>query len=199
MIPVVTDPKKAAGALNWAVAEMTEPLRKHLQKRMCVRNLNGYNAKVDSIEVPEGQRSVHRRCLRSSLSWTSLQILMMVALKRCGGGNLSSGTAGTSCGHPSCDCDTASVRKCYYWSDQGKYAKSVLHLQLLPVWILRTILDMNGAEKLLGKGDMLFYPQGYQKPARLQGAFVSDDEVSAMLWNFLADKNRHGTDYDNED
>ena len=47
---------------------------------------------------------------------------------------------------------------------------------------------MNGAEKLLGKGDMLFYPQGYQKPARLQGAFVSDDEVSAVV-EFLADKN----------
>ena len=52
----------------------------------------------------------------------------------------------------------------------------------------RTILDMNGAEKLLGKGDMLFYPQGYQKPARLQGAFVSDEEVSGIV-EFLADKN----------
>ena len=52
----------------------------------------------------------------------------------------------------------------------------------------RTILDMNGAEKLLGKGDMLFYPQGYQKPARLQGAFVSDEEVSSIV-EFLADKN----------
>ena len=51
----------------------------------------------------------------------------------------------------------------------------------------RTILDMNGAEKLLGKGDMLFYPQGYQKPARLQGAFVSDEEVSSIV-DFLADK-----------
>ena len=45
----------------------------------------------------------------------------------------------------------------------------------------RTILDMNGAEKLLGKGDMLFYPQGYQKPARIQGAFVSDEEVSGIV------------------
>ena len=52
----------------------------------------------------------------------------------------------------------------------------------------RTILDMNGAEKLLGKGDMLFYPQGYQKPARLQGAFVSDEEVSAVV-GFLSNKN----------
>ena len=52
----------------------------------------------------------------------------------------------------------------------------------------RTILDMNGAEKLLGKGDMLFYPQGYQKPARLQGAFVSDEEVSSIV-DFLAEKN----------
>ena len=52
----------------------------------------------------------------------------------------------------------------------------------------RTFIDMNGAEKLLGKGDMLFYPQGYQKPARLQGAFVSDDEVSAVV-EFLADIN----------
>lgn len=52
----------------------------------------------------------------------------------------------------------------------------------------RTILDMNGAEKLLGKGDMLFYPQGYQKPARVQGAFVSDEEVSSIV-SFLSDKN----------
>ena len=52
----------------------------------------------------------------------------------------------------------------------------------------RTILDMNGAEKLLGKGDMLFYPQGYQKPARLQGAFISDEEVSSIV-DFLSDKN----------
>ena len=51
----------------------------------------------------------------------------------------------------------------------------------------RTILDMNGAEKLLGKGDMLFYPQGYQKPARLQGAFVSDEEVSAVV-EYVSDK-----------
>ena len=55
---------------------------------------------------------------------------------------------------------------------------------------------MNGAEKLLGKGDMLFYPQGYQKPARLQGAFVSDEEVSAIV-DFLADKNP-GTQYNTQ-
>ena len=60
----------------------------------------------------------------------------------------------------------------------------------------RTILDMNGAEKLLGKGDMLFYPQGYQKPARLQGAFVSDEEVSQVV-EFLADKNP-GVQYDQQ-
>ena len=60
----------------------------------------------------------------------------------------------------------------------------------------RTILDMNGAEKLLGKGDMLFYPQGYQKPARLQGAFVSDEEVSDIV-AFLADKNP-GTQYNTQ-
>ena len=58
----------------------------------------------------------------------------------------------------------------------------------------RTILDMNGAEKLLGKGDMLFYPQGYQKPARLQGAFVSDEEVSAVV-EYVSDKNQ-GAVYD---
>lgn len=60
----------------------------------------------------------------------------------------------------------------------------------------RTILDMNGAEKLLGKGDMLFYPQGYQKPARVQGAFVSDQEVAAVV-EFLA--SRHSSQgYDQE-
>lgn len=54
----------------------------------------------------------------------------------------------------------------------------------------RTILDINGAEKLLGKGDMLFYPQGYQKPARVQGAFVSDEEVSDVV-DFLKNQNSH--------
>ena len=53
----------------------------------------------------------------------------------------------------------------------------------------RTIIDMNGAEKLLGKGDMLFYPQGYQKPARVQGAFVSDEEVGAVV-SFLKEENQ---------
>ena len=56
----------------------------------------------------------------------------------------------------------------------------------------RTIIDMNGAEKLLGKGDMLFYPQGYQKPVRVQGAFVSDKEVSSVT-EFLTRKNDTGT------
>ena len=60
----------------------------------------------------------------------------------------------------------------------------------------RTILDMNGAEKLLGKGDMLFYPQGYQKPARVQGAFVSDQEVGAVV-DFLSKQNPT-TEYDKE-
>src|SRR5699024_1467995 len=60
----------------------------------------------------------------------------------------------------------------------------------------RTILDMNGAEKLLGKGDMLFYPQGYQKPARVQGAFVSDQEVAAVV-NFLSSQHPE-TEYDRE-
>lgn len=60
----------------------------------------------------------------------------------------------------------------------------------------RTIIDMNGAEKLLGKGDMLFYPQGYQKPARVQGAFVSDSEVGDVV-EFLAQKNMSG-DYNKE-
>ena len=60
----------------------------------------------------------------------------------------------------------------------------------------RTILDMNGAEKLLGKGDMLFYPQGYQKPARVQGAFVSDQEVGAVV-DFLSKQNPTA-EYDKE-
>ena len=59
----------------------------------------------------------------------------------------------------------------------------------------RTILDMNGAEKLLGKGDMLYYPQGYQKPARLQGSFVSDAEVSAVV-NFLTENHQSDKAYD---
>ncbi len=83
-------------------------------------------------------------------------------------------------GHSSGDCDAATIGQCHHRCDQRANIPSRIAFLSLPGGF-RTIIDMNGAEKLLGKGDMLFYPSGYQKPQRVQGAFVSDNEVSDVV------------------
>lgn len=184
MIPVVTDPKKASGALHWAVAEMTERYEKFAEAN--VREINGYNAKVDSIEVPEGQERP-QKMPQIVIIVDELADLMMVAsndveeaicrlaqLARAAGIHLVIATQ-----RPSVNVITGLIKA---------NMPSRIAFSVTSGTDSRTILDMNGAEKLLGKGDMLFYPQGYQKPARLQGAFVSDEEVSSIV-DFLADKN----------
>ena len=141
-IPVVTDPKKAAGALNWAVAEMTDRYNKFAEYN--VRDLKGYNAKVEQLIIATQRPSVN----------------VITGLIKA---NMPSRIAfSVSSGVDS-----------------------------------RTILDMNGAEKLLGKGDMLYYPQGYQKPVRLQGAFVSDKEVGKVV-EFLTDNHQTDQVYDSK-
>lgn len=93
----------------------------------------------------------------------------------------------TSGGDSSGDCNPASIGECHHWSDQSKYAEPVA-FSVTSGTDSRTILDMNGAEKLLGKGDMLFHPQGAPKPIRVQGAFVSDKEVSDVV-EFIKEQN----------
>ena len=183
-IPVVTDPKKAAGALNWAVSEMTS--RYNAFAEYGVRNLGEYNKKVANMRVPEGEKAPEKMP-QIVIVVDELADLMMVApgeeedaicrlaqLARAAGIHLIIATQ-----RPSVNVITGLIKA---------NMPSRIAFSVSSGVDSRTILDMNGAEKLLGKGDMLFYPQGYQKPARLQGAFVSDDEVSAVV-EFLADKN----------
>jgi S-DNA-T family DNA segregation ATPase FtsK/SpoIIIE len=191
-IPVVTDPKKAAGALNWAVNEMSN--RYNTFAEYGVRNLEEFNRKIEKMKFPEGEQRPEKMC-QIVIIVDELADLMMVApgdvedaicrlaqLARAAGIHLVIATQ-----RPSVNVITGLIKA---------NMPSRIAFAVTSGVDSRTILDMNGAEKLLGKGDMLFYPQGYQKPARLQGAFVSDDEVSNIV-DFLADKNPR-TDYDNK-
>lgn len=191
-IPVVTDPKKAAGALNWAVAEMTDRYNKFAQYN--VRDLKGYNAKVESISNIEDENKP-KKLPQIVIIVDELADLMMVApgevedsicrlaqLARAAGIHLIIATQ-----RPSVNVITGLIKA---------NMPSRIAFSVSSGVDSRTILDMNGAEKLLGKGDMLFYPQGYQKPARVQGAFVSDQEVGAVV-DFLSKQNPTA-EYDKE-
>lgn len=185
MIPVVTDPKKAAGALNWAVAEMTDRYKKFAD--LNVRDLKGYNEKIKSIEDIEDDDKP-KKLPQIVIIVDELADLMMVApgevedsicrlaqLARAAGLHLIIATQ-----RPSVNVITGLIKA---------NMPSRIAFAVSSGVDSRTIIDMNGAEKLLGKGDMLFYPQGYQKPARVQGAFISDSEVSAVV-EFLSQQ--HG-------
>ncbi len=184
MIPVVTDPKKAAGALNWAVGEMTERYNKFAV--MGVRDLKGYNQKVASIENIEGEEKPEKMP-QIVIIVDELADLMMVAqndvedaicrlaqLARAAGIHLIIATQ-----RPSVNVITGVIKA---------NMPSRIAFSVSSGVDSRTILDMNGAEKLLGKGDMLFFPQGLPKPVRVQGAFVSDTEVSDVV-EFLKAQN----------
>ena len=177
MIPVVTDSKKAAGALNWAVAEMDERYKKFAQAG--VRDLNGYNAKVEQLKDIESENKP-TKLPQIVIIIDELADLMMIAknevedaivrlaqLARAAGIHLVIATQ-----RPSVDVITGLIKA---------NVPSRIAFAVSSGVDSRTILDMVGAEKLLGKGDMLFSPAGYPKPARIQGAFVSDDEVSAVV------------------
>lgn len=184
MIPVVTDPKKAAGALNWAVAEMTK--RYNLFAEYNVRDLKGYNAKIETIKDIE-EEGKPEKMPQLVIIVDELADLMMVApgeveeaicrlaqLARAAGIHLVLATQ-----RPSVNVITGLIKA---------NMPSRIAFSVSSGVDSRTIIDMNGAEKLLGKGDMLFYPQGYQKPARVQGSFVSDKEVQDVV-NYLVSKN----------
>lgn len=184
LIPVVTDAKKASGALNWAVQEMTR--RYNTFAEFHVRKLEEYNHKVESMSIPDGEE---RPALmpRIVVIVDELADLMMVApgevedaivrltqLARAAGIHLVIATQ-----RPSVNVITGLIKA---------NMPSRIAFAVNSGIDSRVILDMNGAEKLLGRGDMLFYPQGYSKPARVQGAFISDEEVSSVV-EFLSSKN----------
>ena len=176
-IPVVTDPKKAAGALNWAVAEMTDRYNKFAEYN--VRDLKGYNAKIDHLKDIEDEEKP-KKMPQLVIIVDELADLMMVApgevedaicrlaqLARAAGIHLVVATQ-----RPSVNVITGLIKA---------NMPSRIAFSVSSGVDSRTILDMHGAEKLLGKGDMLFYPQGYQKPTRVQGSFVSDKEVGSVV------------------
>lgn len=177
LIPVVTDPKKAAGALNWAVAEMTK--RYKLFAEYNVRDLNGYNEKIKTIEDIE-EEGKPEKMPQIVIIVDELADLMMVApgeveeaicrlaqLARAAGIHLVLATQ-----RPSVNVITGLIKA---------NMPSRIAFSVSSGVDSRTIIDMNGAEKLLGKGDMLFYPSGYQKPVRVQGSFVADKEVQNVV------------------
>lgn len=186
-IPVVTDPKKAAGALNWAVAEMDSRYQKFAEYG--VRDLKGYNQKIEAIQEIDDPNKP-QKLPQIVIIVDELADLMMVApgevedsicrlaqLARAAGLHLIIATQ-----RPSVNVITGLIKA---------NMPSRIAFAVSSGVDSRTIIDMYGAEKLLGKGDMLFYPQGYQKPARVQGAFVSDEEVSDVV-DFLKEKNMDG-------
>ncbi|MCI5642690.1 MAG: DNA translocase FtsK, partial [Peptoniphilus sp.] len=172
LIDVVTNPKKAAFALNWAVDEMEKRYISFAEKH--VRDLKGYNKKM----VEEGREK--EKLPKILIIVDELADLMMVASKeieeyiarlaqkaRAAGMHLILATQ-----RPSVDVITGTIKANIPSRIAFAVASSIDS---------RTILDMSGAEKLLGKGDMLFYPSKYPKPKRIQGAFISDNEVERVV------------------
>lgn len=171
LIPVVTDPKKAAGALNWAVQEMVDRYNKFAAKG--VRDMKGYNEALEA-DGEEGKLP------QIVIIIDELADLMMVApndvedaicrlaqMARAAGMHLVIATQ-----RPSVDVITGLIKA---------NVPSRIAFAVSSQVDSRTILDMGGAEKLLGKGDMLFAPVGASKPTRVQGAFVTDKEVEAVV------------------
>ena len=183
LIPVVTDPKKASGALNWAVAEMTDRYKKFAECN--VRDLKGYNERVEKLADIDDDKKP-KKLPQIVIIIDELADLMMVApgevedsicrlaqLARAAGIHLVIATQ-----RPSVNVITGLIKA---------NVPSRIAFSVSSGVDSRTIIDMNGAEKLLGKGDMLFYPAGFPKPQRVQGAFVSDEEVSRVV-EFLTEQ-----------
>jgi S-DNA-T family DNA segregation ATPase FtsK/SpoIIIE len=183
LIPVVTDPKKASAALNWAVMEMTERYKKFADAG--VRDLKGYNEKVASVAHLNDENC--QKLPQIIIIIDELADLMMVApgevedaicrlaqMARAAGLHLIIATQ-----RPSVNVITGLIKA---------NIPSRIAFAVSSAIDSRTILDGSGAEKLLGKGDMLFFPSGYPKPVRIQGAFISDKEVSSVV-EFLKKNN----------
>ena len=188
LIPVVTDPKQAAGALMWAVEQMEK--RYEMIEKMRVRNIEMYNEKVakdPSLGEPMSKIIV----VIDELNDLMLQVrdpveglIMSIAQKaRAAGIHLIIGTQ-----RPSVDVITGVIKA---------NIPSRISCKVMSNTDSRTILDQKGAEDLLDKGDMLFFPAGKPKPARVQGAFVSDGEVEEIM-EFLKNQGGDGDNYDSE-
>ena len=185
LIPVVTEPKKASAALNWAVREMLERYKDFAENG--VRDIKGYNAmkkeKGESDFMPQIVIIIDELAdlMMAAPGEVEDAICRLAQMARAAGMHLIIATQ-----RPSVDVITGVIKA---------NIPSRLAFAVSSGIDSRTILDMTGAEKLLGKGDMLFYPQGMSKPVRIQGAFLSDKEVENIV-NFI--KKQSLTDYDKE-
>ena len=166
LVPVVTEPKKAASALHWAVAEMERRYKAFADNQ--VREIKSYNEQavekmpyiviiIDELSdlMMVAKVDVEDAILRLAQKARAAGIHLILATQR-----------------PSVDVITGIVKA---------NIPSRISFAVSSQTDSRTILDMGGAEKLLGKGDMLFYPIGYNKPVRVQGAFVSDKELNRVV------------------
>lgn len=186
LVPVVTDPRKAAGALGWAVSEMEKRYRMFADRG--VRDLAGYNRLVESLtDEPEVQKMPQIVIIIDELADLMMtapnevedSINRIAAKARAAGMHLLIATQ-----RPSVDVVTGVIKA---------NVPSRIAFAVSSQIDSRTILDTGGAEKLLGRGDMLFSPVGSNKPSRVQGCFVSDEEVEAVV-EFI--KNGGNADYD---
>ncbi len=184
LIPVVTDPKHAAGALNWAVGEMKN--RYALLKDNKVRNLKGYNKLMEEIGEPDSKLpeiiiiiDELADLMLAAKAEVEGAINSLAALARAAGMYLIIATQ-----RPSVNVVTGVIKNNIPTRIAFAVTSNVDS---------RTILDTNGAEKLLGKGDMLYSPRGSSKPMRIQGNFVSDREIEEVI-NYI--KNQYEAEYD---
>ncbi|HYE83919.1 MAG TPA: DNA translocase FtsK 4TM domain-containing protein [Clostridia bacterium] len=175
LVPVVTDPKKAAGALNWAVMEMTERYKKFASNN--VRDIYGYNGlnKEGIDKLPQIVVVIDELADLMMVSPGEVEdsICRLAQMARAAGIHLVVATQ-----RPSVDVITGLIKA---------NIPSRISFAVSSQIDSRTILDMGGAEKLLGKGDALFYPVGEAKPLRVQGAFVSEKEIERLV-NYIKDQ-----------
>lgn len=180
LIPVVTDPKKAAGALNWAVNEMTRRYQSFAEHG--VRNIEGFNEiakkKKDLQSLPYIVIIVDELADLMMVSANEVEdyIARLAQMARAAGMHLVIATQ-----RPSVDVITGVIKA---------NIPSRISFAVSSAIDSRTILDSGGAEKLLGKGDMLYYPVGEQKPKRIQGAFISEEEVEAIVSRIKVHKDK---------
>ncbi|MGN0736169.1 MAG: DNA translocase FtsK 4TM domain-containing protein [Anaerovoracaceae bacterium] len=189
LIPVVTDPSKAAAALNWAVAEMTDRYKKFAEEG--VRDLESYNEYVRANEEPEKVMpqvviiiDELADLMITAPSQIEESICRLAQMARAAGMHLIVATQ-----RPSVDVITGVIKN---------NIPSRIAFAVTSQVDSRTILDMQGAEKLVGRGDMLFNPMGIGKPIRVQGTFVSDSEVNKVI-DFVKSQAENGTSSYNED
>ncbi|SDI88238.1 DNA segregation ATPase FtsK/SpoIIIE, S-DNA-T family [Lachnospiraceae bacterium G41] len=183
LLPVVTDPKQASASLHWGVSEMEDRYKKFADAG--VRDLKGYNEKAaedpDISKLPQVVIIVDELADLMMVAGKEVEesICRLAQLARAAGIHLIIATQ-----RPSVDVITGLIKA---------NMPSRIAFSVSSGIDSRTILDSNGAEKLLGKGDMLFFPQGMNKPSRVQGCFVSDNEVLDVV-DFIKNQNIKGYD-----